>query len=151
MQHPFNQFPFNLGRLASVHIIMSEENKEEKPSKPLDETDIQVMMRYGRGPYAMKIQETEGDIKKLGEEIKSLSGIRESDTGLAPPSYWDLEGDKMMMQMGQPLQVARCTKIIDPGTEEAKYMISMRQMAKFAVGLGERVAATDVEEGMRQN
>lgn len=90
------------------------------------------------------------------------------------------------------LQVARCTKIIKPGTEEAKYVINVKQIAKvrtsqthqlmklwrstvcldskspaflrksivcffsvvwhsvqFVVGLGDRVAPTDIEEGMR--
>ena len=28
------------------------------------------------------------------------------------------------------LQVARCTKIIKPGTEEAKYVINVKQIAK---------------------
>jgi 26S proteasome regulatory subunit T1 len=46
-------------------------------------------------------------------------------------------------------QVARCTKIIDAGTEEAKYVINVKQIAKFVVGLGDRVAPTDIEEGMR--
>jgi len=32
-------------------------------------------------------------------------GIKESDTGLAPPSQWDLVADKQMMQEEQPLQV----------------------------------------------
>src|SRR5690348_16583159 len=54
-----------------------------------------------------------------------------------------------MMQSEQPLQVARCTKIINPGTEDAKYMINVRQIAKYVVGLGERVSPTDIEEGMR--
>lgn len=45
-------------------------------------------------------------------------------------------------------QVARCTKIIDEG-EDAKYIINVKQIAKFVVGLGEKVAPTDVEEGMR--
>merc|ERR1711934_135423 len=51
----------------------------------------------------------------------------------------------------QPLQVARCTKIIDEaGTgEDCKYGINGKQIAKFVVGLGEKVAPTDVEEGMR--
>ena len=53
-----------------------------------------------------------------------------------------------MMQEEQPLQVARCTKIIDPG-DEAKYVINIRQIAKFVVGLGEKVSPTDIEEGMR--
>ncbi len=78
-----------------------------------------------------------------------LLGIKESDTGLAPPSQWDLVADKQMMQEEQPLQVARCTKIINAGTEEAKYIINVKQIAKFVVGLGERVAPTDIEEGMR--
>lgn len=47
-------------------------------------------------------------------------------------------------------QVARCTKIIQAGEgEDAKYVINVKQIAKFVVGLGERVAPTDVEEGMR--
>ncbi|OMJ70553.1 hypothetical protein SteCoe_31456 [Stentor coeruleus] len=126
---------------------MSEE--KEKPIKPLDEADITLLMRYGRGPYSKKIQDIENDITKLSADIKAMAGVKESDTGLAQPSYWDLEGDKMMMQMEHPLQVARCTKIINPRTDDAKYMISIKQMAKFVVGLGEKVAATDIEEGMR--
>ena len=53
------------------------------------------------------------------------------------------------MQEEQPLQVARCTKIIDEGNEDCKYVINVKQIAKFVVGLGEKVAPTDVEEGMR--
>jgi hypothetical protein len=44
-----------------------------------------------------------------------------------------------MMQEEQPLQVARCTKIINPGTDEAKYVINVKQIAKFVVGLGDKV------------
>lgn len=47
------------------------------------------------------------------------------------------------------VQVARCTKIINPNTDDAKYMINIKQIAKFVVGLGDRVAPTDIEEGMR--
>lgn len=36
-------------------------------------------------------------------------------------------------------QVARCTKIINAGLEDAKYVINVRQIAKFVVGLGEKV------------
>jgi len=45
-------------------------------------------------------------------------------------------------------QVARCTKIIQAG-DETRYLINIKQIAKFVVGLGERVAPTDIEEGMR--
>lgn len=50
----------------------------------------------------------------------------------------------------QPLQVARCTKIIrDEKEERSKYVINVKQIAKFVVKLGERVSPTDIEEGMR--
>jgi 26S proteasome regulatory subunit T1 len=75
------------------------------------------------------------------------------------------------MSEEHPLQVARCTKIIpldaqlaeaakavNPAgaaqgqkgaDEQDKYVINIKQIAKFVVGLGDRVAATDIEEGMR--
>lgn len=57
------------------------------------------------------------------------------------------------MSEDHPLQVARCTKIIqddkDKELERSKYVINVKQIAKFVVKLGERVASTDIEEGMR--
>lgn len=38
-------------------------------------------------------------------------------------------------------QVARCTKIISPNTDDAKYVINIKQIAKFVVGLGDKVGA----------
>ena len=32
-------------------------------------------------------------------------GVKESDTGLAPPNLWDIPADKQRMQEEQPLQV----------------------------------------------
>ncbi|KAK0228194.1 hypothetical protein IW262DRAFT_1471903 [Armillaria fumosa] len=117
--------------------------------------------------------------EKLGQSfhldsttICNLStGVKESDTGLAAPNLWDLAADRQRMSEEHPLQVARCTKIIpvDPKLAEAaknvnplgamqgqkgadeqdKYVINIRQIAKFVVGLGDRVAPTDIEEGMR--
>jgi 26S proteasome regulatory subunit T1 len=46
-------------------------------------------------------------------------------------------------------QVSRCTKIIDEGTPDAKYIINVKQIGKFVVALGDRVSPTDVEEAMR--
>jgi len=45
--------------------------------------------------------------------------------------------------------VARCTKIINEGTENAQYMITIRDMAKYVVDLGENIAPADIEEAMR--
>ncbi len=82
-------------------------------------------------------------------------GVKESDTGLAPPNLWDLPADRRRVQEEQTLQVARCTKIIkrDAGIPEEEpdlqYMINVKQIGKFVVGLGKKVSPTDIEEGMR--
>lgn len=127
------------------------EPEEEKELIPLDIEDIALLKKFGQGPYSAKIKAVEDDIKKIVKSVNELSGIKESDTGLAPPSMWDLQGDKQMLQQELPLQVARCTKIIksDDPDEETKHLINVRQIAKFVVGLGENVAPTDIEEGMR--
>lgn len=53
----------------------------------------------------------EGVLMSAGCFLLSLSvlyaGIKESDTGLAPPALWDLAADKQTLQSEQPLQVAR--------------------------------------------
>lgn len=41
------------------------------------------------------------------------------------------------------------TMMGDDDDEESKYVINLKQIAKFVVGLGERVSPTDIEEGMR--
>lgn len=126
-----------------------KDSKKEDNVTPLDEDDIALLKSYGLGPYTTAIKKCEDDIKKAFESVQKLKGIKESDTGLAPPSQWDLVADKQMLQQEQALQVARCTKIINPGTEDAQYLINVRQMAKYVVGLGERVSPTDIEESMR--
>lgn len=141
-----------------------QEDKEVAPP-PLDEGDIALLKSYGLGPYSTAIKTLEEEIKTHQQTVKDLIGIKESDTGLSPPSMWDLVGDKQMMSEEAPLQVARCTKIIagesdasgGSGGDSAnssnaagnKYVINVKQIAKFVVGLGEKVAPTDIEEGMR--
>lgn len=158
----------------------------------LDEGDIQLLKTYGQGPYARQLRTIEKDLKNLQQRIGEKMGVRESDTGLAPPNLWDTAVDRQRMgEESSCLQVARCTKIIRAGTEgggtegtgsdpearraaaaaaaasqasralpgsgnarpnadeEDKYVINVKQIAKFVVGLGERVAPTDIEEGMR--
>lgn len=53
------------------------------------------------------------------------------------------------LQNEQPLQVARCTKIINADSDDPKYIINVKQFAKFVVDLADSVAPTDIEEGMR--
>jgi len=144
-----------------------DEADDDAAPPPLDEGDIALLKSYGLGPYSTAIKMIEEEIKKHQTEVKNLIGIKESDTGLSPPSMWDLVGDKQMMSEEAPLQVARCTKIITGEEDTAnssgggggsssnaqaapnKYVINVKQIAKFVVGLGEKVAPTDIEEGMR--
>jgi len=125
-----------------------EEEKNQKINV-LDSEDIRLLKSFGVGPYNAAIKEGEGELDKLTKSINEARGIKESDTGLANPSIWDLVADKQVMQQEQPLQVARCTKIINADTDDAKYMINVKQIAKFVVALGENVSPMDIEEGMR--
>ncbi|PPE02768.1 hypothetical protein GOBAR_DD00183 [Gossypium barbadense] len=61
----------------------------------------------GLGPYSMSVKKVEKEIKEMEKKVNDLCGIKESDTGLAAPSQWDLVSNKQMMQEEQPLQVAR--------------------------------------------
>lgn len=108
-----------------------------------------MLKTYGQGQYHKSIKAIEEDIQKAIKQVNELTGIKESDTGLAPPALWDLAADKQTLQNEQPLQVARCTKIINADTDDPKYIINVKQFAKFVVDLADSVAPTDIEEGMR--
>eukprot|EP00835_Amoeboradix_gromovi_P000928 NODE_35_length_31537_cov_0.293403.p10 type:complete len:337 gc:universal NODE_35_length_31537_cov_0.293403:16548-15538(-) len=136
------------------------ENKEPKDEiKPLDEQDIQILQRYGKNAYDPICKQLEQDLIDIQKKIDEKVGLKEQDTGLAPPHLWDIQGDKQRLGEEQPLQVARCTKIIrkeKPANGQAtsadfedQYVINIKQIAKFVVGLADRVAPTDIEEGMR--
>lgn len=133
-----------------------EGDEKEIEVKPLSEGDIQVLKAYSAAPYGDVIKTIEKDLKDLETKIKEKVGVEESDTGLVNPNLWDVLADKKRMSEEQPLQVARCTKIIkseeegdDDDDDKSKYVINIKQIAKFVVGLGERVSPTDIEEGMR--
>mmetsp|Transcript_5762 Transcript_5762/g.11823 ORF Transcript_5762/g.11823 Transcript_5762/m.11823 type:complete len:455 (+) Transcript_5762:152-1516(+) len=125
------------------------DEQEEKINAALDAGDIALLKSYGLGAYTLAIKEAEKAVETTLKRVNELAGVKESDTGLAPPSLWDLVSDKQMMQEEQPLQVARCTKIIDADSDEAKYVVSIKQIAKFVVALDEKLSPTDIEEGMR--
>ncbi|MBN3298398.1 PRS7 protein, partial [Amia calva] len=135
--------------LGSEQRKVKEEEKEDKTIRALDEGDIALLKTYGQSTYSRQIKQVEDDIQQLLKKINELTGIKESDTGLAPPALWDLAADKQTLQSEQPLQVARCTKIINADSEDPKYIINVKQFAKFVVDLSDQVAPTDIEEGMR--
>ena len=133
------------------HKNYTHEEKEEAEIIPLDADDIALLKTYGTGPYQSSIKSMEGSIKEAQKRITDKIGVKESDTGLAPPALWDLMADKARLGEEHPLQVARCTKIMqnEEDPEKNKYVINVKQIAKFVVNLGERVSPTDIEEGMR--
>ncbi|KCV68811.1 26S protease regulatory subunit 7 [Fonticula alba] len=129
-------------------------NTDDKPDdsvRALDPGDMAVLKAYGSGPYAAQIKNLETDIKSTLSRVNETVGVKESDTGLAPPSMWDLPADRHRMMSEPSYQVARCTKIIKPKTSDdrTQYVISLKQIAKFVVGLGDQTTPTDIEEGMR--
>ncbi|KAI5449409.1 26S proteasome regulatory subunit 7 [Naganishia albida] len=150
------------------------DDKQEEKIVALDDQDIQILKTYGQGPYSLALKKIDQELKDIQKRIDEKLGVKESDTGLAPPNLWDLQADKQ--RMGEhTLNVARCSKIIKAGEtkpgagavpvpaqatnpqdgggggnpEGDKYVINIRQHAKYVVGLDENVAPTDVEEGMR--
>ena len=163
-----------LGKDMRKGTAAADDKEEEKEIKALDEGDIALLKAYGQGPYSKSLKQVEQDITDTIKRVNELAGIKvcnserfhfifffvilkifciinfkESDTGLGPPALWDLAADKQTLQSEQPLQVARCTKIINADSEDSKYIINVKQFAKFVVDLAEQVASTDIEEGMR--
>lgn len=90
---------------CSEDMADDPEAKEEK-IRVLDEDDIALLKTYGLGPYANKIKDAEKDLKDVSARVNDICGIKESDTGLAAPSRWDLVSDKQAMQEEQPLQAS---------------------------------------------
>jgi len=123
-------------------------DKDDLDDAPLGADEIKFMQSYGRAPYAVNVKKLEGGLKTRLTDIDKACGIQESDKGLAHPSQWDLQGDKQNTEVA--LKVARCSKIIEgEGTEPNKYMINIRQIAKYVVELDDKVAVEDIEEDMR--
>jgi 26S proteasome regulatory subunit T1 len=143
------------------------DDKPEEKIVALDDQDIQILKTYGQGPYSLALKKIDQELKDIQKRIDEKLGVKESDTGLAPPNLWDLQADKQ--RMGEhTLNVARCSTIIKAGEtktgavpqpaatnpqdgggggnpEGDKYVINIRQHAKYVVGLDENVAPTDVE------
>lgn len=66
------------------------EDEDEPATQALDEDDVVIMRTYGVGPYVEPIKVAEKEAKEYISKINKLIGVKESDTGLAPPSQWDL-------------------------------------------------------------
>ena len=89
------------------NVKPDDPDKDDKPIKTLSEEDVRIMSAYGAGPYSAKIKKLEADVKEVAKRVNEVAGIKESDTGLAHPSRWDLVSDKQAQQEEHPLQVRR--------------------------------------------
>ena len=129
-----------------------KKDEPEKSSKfhstGTDEDDIEILKKYGRGPYTEKIKQIEDDHKAMTTNINKLCGVRESETGLALPSNWVIEQDKASLKEDS-LMIGRIVKILDPDTDHTRYITTIRKIAKYVVDLNDQLSPTDVEEGMR--
>ncbi|KAG4303694.1 hypothetical protein PCK1_000212 [Pneumocystis canis] len=130
---------------------VDNEDKQGEKIVPLDEGDISLLKTYGTGPYHDLLSKIDTDIKELQKKVNELLGVKEAEMGVLDRRFWDLAKDRQRMSEEEPLQVARCTKIIQnkDDLEANKYVINVKQIAKFVVKLGDRVSPTDIEEGMR--
>lgn len=111
----------------------------------LDENEIDLFLAFGRNFYHERIVDLESQIRSLSDQISLKLGTRDVETGLAPVYLWDLAGDRKRQEDFSVMQVARLSKILP----EDRYMISLRQMAKFVVDKHQSVEATSLYEGMR--
>lgn len=114
----------------------------------IDDQDLNFVMSYGKNYYADDIKVLESEISAFFEQISLKLGMKEAETGLAPPSQWNLIGDQQKAQNDPTLQVARVVDILE-GYAEPRYMISIRQMAKFIVTKSKKLDASEITKGMR--
>ena len=84
--------------------IQKKEDKLKKTGS--DEDDIDILKKYGRGPYTEKIKTIEDEVKELTKDVNKLCGIRESETGLSLPSNWVKIADRKAVGE-DPLMVGR--------------------------------------------
>jgi 26S proteasome regulatory subunit T1 len=133
-------------------------SEDKKNNEPISDIDVDLLLEYSRSFYHEHIQFLEKQIAEVFDSIQIKLGLREVETGLAPPSLWDLSGDRKSMSEESVLIVARLNKILPPEetldikkskNNEPRYMISLKQMAKFIVSKCSKVNKDSLSEGIR--
>lgn len=117
-------------------------------STPIQENEIGLILSYGKNYYHDLIADLEKNIKDKFDQVSLKLGTREVETGLAPPSSWNLSEDRNRLQEEQTLQVARVCKVIE-GYQDPRYIISIKQMANYVVGKGKKLDASKIKDGSR--
>ncbi|KAI5165766.1 26S proteasome regulatory subunit T1 [Nematocida sp. ERTm5] len=115
----------------------------------LTESEVELITNYGKSYYTNSIIQVEKEIKELYSRINSKLGLREVETGLAPPMLWNLASDAQRSKTEKTLQVARCCKVMEDPSGTDRYMINIKQIAKFIVGRSKSLNREDISEGIR--
>lgn len=114
----------------------------------MDEKEVGRVINLSKNYYTDQIIELENEIIKLQDRINLKLGTKEVETGLAPPSLWDLQSDRQVFTKDQTLQVAKVIKVL-PESPNPRFIISIRQMAKFIVAKSKKLNNEQISEGMR--
>lgn len=78
-------------RLRSTSIVFHPDSKPDQDQKEdeikvLDAGDIQLLKTYGQGPYAQALKKIDKEIEDIKKRVNEKMGVKESETGLAPPN-----------------------------------------------------------------
>ena len=111
----------------------------------MDETELTLLSNYTKGPFTNRIKEVEDSIKKTLREIKNKTTLW-THLGILPPSEWDKEKDK---DLGEFLEVGVVINKLKMFNESSPYYIIDHNLMESIVQLGEDVAESDIEIGMR--
>ena len=87
-------------------------------------------MKQYMGPYVLEIQDMEKKIRDLEAEVTRTVGAKESDTGLSPPSQWNLEQDKRRVNE-KNYMIAQCVQSITTEKKEQAFVVQIPQYAKI--------------------
>lgn len=90
----------------------NDKEKKGDANKALDDSDINLLKRYGRGPYFEPIRILEEEVKEYSGKIDKLIGVKESDTGLSAPSEWFLT----VLQYFIYREIKRCLQQSNPSS-----------------------------------
>ena len=84
---PDTEPPANTHTSLCTHADGKGDKDQEKDEiKVLDAGDIQLLKTYGQGPYASQLKRIEKEIDDMRKRVNEKMGVKESETGLAPPN-----------------------------------------------------------------
>ncbi|KAK8789546.1 hypothetical protein WA171_001638 [Blastocystis sp. BT1] len=127
--------------------VENEKKVEESPKETMNDEEEDEMKKY-MGPYVLEIQDMEKKIKDLESEVTRTVGAKESDTGLSPPSQWNLEQDKRRVNE-KNYMIAQCVQSLVTDRKEQAFVVQIPQYAKIVSGLEKNVSAVDIDVGKR--